>query len=371
MAESQKKLAKTITRCPQCKTAFRVSDEQLKAAKGSVRCGSCLTVFKAHDYLTTSPHKVPARDNDLISDGLDLDETFYNQTGKNSNSLFERQPQKEQRHTEAADESWAVDLLAELEDDDDIRPIVIKRKKDKDKETQNRNKSLTEQATPIKQEPIPKPQLKPPPPPRQKPSKVSEKPVMDEVAQALIEKPRYERKDAYINTIEAPPVEMEWQTHSGIKWWWFLATLIAMLAIVVQVAIFRFDTLSMEQPYRQWYEKICPLVGCELPPQVNIKVIKVTRFNVRKQNGIKMIDFILTNEASFEQPYPDVVITFKDANNRVVAERQFQPKEYLGGPLNENSLMPVKRPVEIGFDIVDLGPKAIGETLSLKESTPR
>lgn len=47
-------MAKRITRCPKCKTAFRVTDAHLNTAKGAVRCGSCLNIFVARDYLIRS-----------------------------------------------------------------------------------------------------------------------------------------------------------------------------------------------------------------------------------------------------------------------------------------------------------------------------
>jgi predicted Zn finger-like uncharacterized protein len=40
-----------ITTCPQCRTAFRVTDEQLGARGGRVRCGKCTTVFNAREAL--------------------------------------------------------------------------------------------------------------------------------------------------------------------------------------------------------------------------------------------------------------------------------------------------------------------------------
>jgi len=47
-----------VTRCPQCKTSFRITPTQLESARGAVRCGSCLHIFKARDHLvgaTPSP----------------------------------------------------------------------------------------------------------------------------------------------------------------------------------------------------------------------------------------------------------------------------------------------------------------------------
>lgn len=44
-----------ITRCPQCKTSFRITPVQLQSARGAVRCGSCLHIFKAMDHLVGAP----------------------------------------------------------------------------------------------------------------------------------------------------------------------------------------------------------------------------------------------------------------------------------------------------------------------------
>lgn len=43
-------MAVHVTRCPHCRTTFRVRDEHLQVANGAVRCGSCLQVFKAAEH---------------------------------------------------------------------------------------------------------------------------------------------------------------------------------------------------------------------------------------------------------------------------------------------------------------------------------
>jgi len=40
-----------ITRCPICRTTFRVTAEQLDARNGKVRCGKCTTVFDAREAM--------------------------------------------------------------------------------------------------------------------------------------------------------------------------------------------------------------------------------------------------------------------------------------------------------------------------------
>ncbi len=51
-------MTSSITRCPKCKTTFRVTQKQLQSAKGAVRCGSCLHIFDAQEnFLKRTPEK--------------------------------------------------------------------------------------------------------------------------------------------------------------------------------------------------------------------------------------------------------------------------------------------------------------------------
>lgn len=50
--------AKLVTRCPACRTAFRLVADQLRLRQGLVRCGQCDTVFDAREHLIEMP--VPA-----------------------------------------------------------------------------------------------------------------------------------------------------------------------------------------------------------------------------------------------------------------------------------------------------------------------
>ncbi len=45
-----------FTRCPSCRAAFSITDQQLEIAAGIVRCGMCEHVFDARLYLFDQPH---------------------------------------------------------------------------------------------------------------------------------------------------------------------------------------------------------------------------------------------------------------------------------------------------------------------------
>lgn len=51
--------AVTRTRCPACRTVFRVTSEQLRAKAGKVRCGHCQALFNAFDHLVEETPVLP------------------------------------------------------------------------------------------------------------------------------------------------------------------------------------------------------------------------------------------------------------------------------------------------------------------------
>lgn len=83
------------TQCPSCGSTFQVNHEQLEVASGTVRCGNCLNVFQADDYFVDeeaeNPPAIAATSNLYETAELDPDDNV--------------------------DESWALELLNELEDE--------------------------------------------------------------------------------------------------------------------------------------------------------------------------------------------------------------------------------------------------------------
>jgi len=57
-----------FTRCPNCKTAFRVSEQLLAKAAGKVRCGACLEIFQATDFLLkpSTPTETKANSTTMV-----------------------------------------------------------------------------------------------------------------------------------------------------------------------------------------------------------------------------------------------------------------------------------------------------------------
>ena len=148
---------------------------------------------------------------------------------------------------------------------------------------------------------------------------------------------------------------------------WPVLAICMLLLLLIQIAYFKFDYFSRVEPYRTAYLFTCPLVGCEVPALVDTSQILATNLVVRNHpdtpNAL-MVDAILINNAPFEQPFPDLILSFSKLDETPVASRRFTPKEYIGGELAGMKYIPQRQPVHITLEISDPGPEAVNYTLA-------
>ena len=64
------------------------------------------------------------------------------------------------------------------------------------------------------------------------------------------------------------------------------------------------------------------------------------------------------DQASYEQDFPKLELTFTDKNDKVMSHRLFLPREYLAGEASGLTMMPTDTPIHIALEIQDPGPKA-------------
>jgi predicted Zn finger-like uncharacterized protein len=172
--------------------------------------------------------------------------------------------------------------------------------------------------------------------------------------------------------LDDEPLQLDWQARRrpwGRWLGWGLLNLIALLALAAQYVAYNFDEVARQDEYRPWLEKICPALGCELPPRVDISQIKSSNLVVRSHPdfaGALVVDAIIYNRASFPQPFPLLEIRFDDINGQTQARRIFKPGEYLSGELAGQRQMPSQIPIHIALDILDPGAKAVNYSLSFR-----
>lgn len=396
-----------VTQCPHCRTSFRVSRAQLTSARGVVRCGACLEVFNAAKDLrsddappntqlnhsiapppdTGSPPTIrpPAErpveeetlwiHDDLDLDDLDLDEELAkleHQEREMARSLTLLDVSRDD------DEAWAERLLRNESERDTPPPVT---------ETEglpapDADHALTNvQLTPVTAEhpAPPTPFLTTPDLTQRIEPDVNFAAAADihETEAPLFLKPSAEHGRLHPNQREAPlfelddePLELDYEARRnpwGRRLGWGLLNLIAVLALAAQYVTYNFDELSRRDEYRPWLERICPPIGCELPPKVDINQIRSSNLVVRGHpefTGALVVDAIIYNRAPFAQPFPLLEVRFADLSGQTLASRMFKPGEYLSGELAGQREMPSQIPIHIALDILDPGAQAVNYSLS-------
>lgn len=370
-------MSQLVTRCPHCSTSFHVNEQQLRAARGAVRCGSCLQVFRADEnivFTESDPDagrdlEVLLEDDDfLIHDNIDL--------GSGDAEPAPPTMPVEEAATEAAPDTEKIEdepLIGEAFGEEQWREIST------GAPTSSSDDDV-DALIPDPDDPWANESPDPPAPTRTGPW--SDEPAGDGMSERLQQiethaapddddiSPRRER-DHLISAIEPAPVEMSWQPKRDRRvpgWLWTLLALLLLAGLAAQMAYFRFDSLSKQQPWRQLYAAACPTLGCELPPLLDLQAIRTSNLVVRSHPdlaGALVVDAVLLNTAPFAQPFPSLELSFSDLKNQPVAGRRFTPRDYLRGELAGSERMPSGSPVHIAIEIVDPGSEAVNYELHI------
>ncbi|MBB3167293.1 zinc-ribbon and DUF3426 domain-containing protein [Simiduia aestuariiviva] len=354
-------------------------------------------------------------DDQLIHDDL-FDEEEKDRTGELSDSFFDiyeprkaSQPEKsifdreikpihdDDEDTERPDESWALSILEEVEDE--TREEAKKAPAAADKEQYSRattgtftalsdadleaaigdNFNITGEQPAYDEEGFdsapydhePEPESKKGPvfklaegDERQEPLFTEMEEVDDEPGMRAYDPERR----AALRAIEPEPLEFGFQVEKSDlpkRLMWGGLTACALLAFIVQLAMINIDQWGRAQATRAYYQQLCPLLGCNLPSLSDPSQVQASNLVVRSHPRMAdalQIDAVLLNKARFDQPFPLLEIQFSDLQGKLVAARKFTPKEYLGGELAGQTQMPSNQPVHIALEILDPGPEAVNYT---------
>jgi len=357
------------TSCPNCGAAFIVTPQQLAVANGSVRCGSCMHIFVAAQHRADKP---PAISDDIFDFKLggdaaesstpapqkpgtaegEFSDQFLN---LNTDSQAFAEAIGEEESPAFDDEQWAKNLLESLDNEED-EPVRGKKPIEEPEEIE-----LSPEFAELESAQLAGRAAEPTA--SAKPSELED--LAAAMNESMTAEPDSERK-RMLSGIQAEPLEF---TFRRFHWsqvisrsFFFLACLLAVTGIGVQFAYFNFDTLARDDRYRPWYQLACEQLGCTLPSRDDISQIQATNLVVRSHPKIAdalIVDAMLTNRASFEQPFPDLELIFTNMQGEIVAARRLTPHEYFPSP-TAGAVMPSREPIHMALEIADPGPKATG-----------
>jgi hypothetical protein len=155
-----------------------------------------------------------------------------------------------------------------------------------------------------------------------------------------------------------------WQ-QEGIAWKDVLngvATGLLLVLLGFQWLFFNRAELSTDLHWRPSLERMCGLLGCELPLRADLSQIELLDRDVRQHpqvEGALLINATFSNRSPFAQPYPVFEISFSNLAGNAIAVRRFRPSEYLVAGVDIGAGITPNSPVRVMLEVEDPGEKAV------------
>ena len=363
------------TTCPSCSTTFRVTAAQLLARDGEVRCGRCTRVFNAHQSLSLdypqAESSAPAPATSLLAAEISATPEFV---------VEETPPDEPEPHPEETDEPdfRTVDLESEpapmetpaLAAEASVAPEFAV-----EDTPQDESEPPTEEtgepdflAVDLESEPEPRPENSTEAEAAYEPACMPE--AREEVTAAEISSlpapeavPVDEPAPAPEEGSEPPrPGETPGSEASprrrNFRLAWLAGIALLALGLFLQNAMhFRNELIAQSPGLKPAFEEACGLLGCRVALPQNADLLSIEASSLEAgagQPGIVVLNAALRNRASYMQAHPLLELTLTDYQDKLVARRIFQPREYLPAQAAAQDGMPANEEIEVKL-IIDLG----------------
>ncbi|MCP5161430.1 MAG: DUF3426 domain-containing protein [Hahellaceae bacterium] len=148
---------------------------------------------------------------------------------------------------------------------------------------------------------------------------------------------------------------------------WAALSLLLLTVLLAQLAWYYYPELAHDEKFRPLYVKACGALGCTLPELIDTKRIKSQNLIVRSHPTARkalIIDALMVNQAPFPQPFPAMTLSFSSLDHKIVAQRTFEPREYLHGDVSLWKEMPVNTPIHISLELQDPGNDAVSYAMT-------
>ena len=318
-----------LTTCPECRTTFRVVNEQLEAKRGLVRCGYCHAVFNAYDTLLPEFHTLDDESHAAVGEPVP------------ANPI-----------------------------QDTHQPVV--------------ESEFAEQVSPADAEPeVPVSEVEPEPESEPEPE-IDLSRQVDETGAGL---DAYEEIDLLgLRSAEPEPepdpsIQLETPddillselpdqkegTHAAAGWhvWLYgLASLVLLVTLVLQGLYFLRGPIVQALPEaRPYFESVCASLGCSVPLSHQLGLFKVESSSLEtdpEQSAHAKLKVDFSNRSRQPQAWPAFVLRLSDLNNKPLSQRIFWPKDYLPKGKREADGMPPMSELEFQIDLDMSGLPAAG-----------
>ncbi len=142
---------------------------------------------------------------------------------------------------------------------------------------------------------------------------------------------------------------------------WFIGVLLLTAVGLAQAVYYQRYKLIEDPRFQQQVIAICDLLPCspgDFSSTEQIRLIERNVFTHPVASGALMVTGSFVNQAPFAQKPPDLLISLFDVQGRLIANRLFQPADYLLDDRNRKVIEP-DIPVQFRLEIVDPGTNAL------------
>lgn len=151
--------------------------------------------------------------------------------------------------------------------------------------------------------------------------------------------------------------EVASKSHRSTIW----LMLLGLLALACAAAFYAREEIAKSNLPESVRAGFCSVAGCELPVATNIAELELLRqkvFSHKTTEGALVVSVDVINNARYPQPYPVLSITMANSEGESVAQRDFEPADYLKN-YTGNETLTAGKPTRINIDIVDPGEDAL------------
>jgi predicted Zn finger-like uncharacterized protein len=309
-----------LTRCPECDTTFRVTDETLKKASGQVRCGRCASVFNAYAELQdpgAQSAEPEARARARKSPPAESPRGPAKPAGPGSGAPVPPEAKRAEVHSGAGIATSNTEVGAEATAAAAAEPRADARPRD--------------------------------------PQAIS----ATEVDRVLTREQPSEVPYLWLRPEPRPQSR-----------WWAVASALALLALGAQaIHHFRSD-IAGHATFGPWLTAAYDTLGADVAPSWDVHQYEIIDWiataepNARGIGSLK-ITARIQNRGPKRQPYPAVQLRLKDRYESAVGSRMFTPAEYLPRDTPRGRLMSPGETARAEIEVVDPGPDAYGFELDV------
>lgn len=324
-----------ITRCPGCRTAFRISVEHLRPAHGQVQCGICSQQFDAIEHLLEDgelekpapPPVAPVSPNELNVAPIPAPAAEQPRTQAPS------RPALQIDTSTLEDESTDLRFEFSMVKENDGGPAVDNQAND-DPSVQTESAQFDEPSAFRR---------------RSEDILLSELPRMDIDREEVEALRHYLQQGPSAATPSSP--------------WWGVTAALLLLVLGGQLAWYQRDLVFDRLPQaRLLWDRLCAGQFCALPARRDLQSLHVAARDVREHPQYAdalLVNATVVNEAPFAQPFPVVELTLFDQGGTTIGVRRFDPEEYLDSSIPIDTGMKPGQPVYIVLELAAVASHAV------------